>query len=85
MSDLLSAPRGELLKLIYELIEENQVLKARIVELEEKLKTKGESKDKPNTPLFIKASVKKKKPKARAKRSVNFARKLDTPTKTEFH
>jgi transposase len=86
MPDLLNAPRGELLKLIYELIETNQALKTRIAELEDKLKIKDEgSKGKASIPLFIKASVKKKKTKIRAKRNTNFSRKLDTPTNTEFH
>ena len=42
MFDLLSAPRRELLKLVYELIEENQTLKIRLAELQEKLKIKDE-------------------------------------------
>lgn len=85
MSDLLTAPRGELLKLIYELIEKNQALKIRITELEEKLKEKEETK-KPKVPLIVKPSVKKtRKKKARAKREHGYARRLDIPTKTEFH
>lgn len=85
MSDLLTAPRGELLKLIYELIEKNQVLRVRITELEEKLKEKEEV-NQPKVPLFVKPSVKKKKGKElRAKREYGYSRKLDAPTKQEFH
>jgi transposase len=97
MSDLLSAPRGELLKLVYDLIEENQTLKVRISELQDQsfklqeenrqlreiLKVKG----KPDRPSFIKPSV-KKKPKdlsLRKKRERGFARRLDLPTRQEFH
>ena len=89
MSDLLSAQRGELLKLVYELIEENQALKTQVAELrEENQKLKENFKDKggkERSPLFVKPSVKRKKLKERAKRTVNFSRKLDIPTKHEFH
>lgn len=85
MSDLLTAPRGELLKLIYELIEENQTLKVRISELQEKLKTKDERKGKQTIPFFVKPSVKKKRKNLRAKRETGYSRKLDTPTQYEFH
>lgn len=85
MSDLFTAPRGELLKLIYELIEKNQALKVMIAELEEKLKEREEIK-KPKVPLFVKPSVKKKKKKAeRKERALGHSRKLDVPTKQEFH
>ena len=89
MSDLLSAPRGELLKLIYELIELNQVLKIQVAELRvENQKLKDNFKNDGGggkVPLLVKASVKKKKEKNRSKRGFNFARKLDTPTYLEFH
>lgn len=81
----MTAPRGELLKLIYELIEKNQTLRTRIAELEEKLKQNQETK-KPKTPLFVKPSVKrKKKVEPRAKREQGYARKLDIPTQKKFH
>src|SRR3990170_8106314 len=85
MSDLLTAPRGELLKLVYELIEENQALKAQNAELRAKIDKLSKGQKDKNSPSFVKPSVKKKKKKARAKRSVNFSGKLDTPTTTEFH
>lgn len=62
MSDLLSAPRGELLKPIYELIEENQALKTQNAELQAKINRLLESKDRKKTPpSFVKPNVKKKK------------------------
>ena len=71
MSDLLSAPRGELLKLIYELIEANQALKAQVAELREedqKLKDGFKGKQGKNPPLFVKPSVKRKKSKGKSKK-----------------
>ena len=85
MFDLLSAPRRELLKLVYELIEENQTLKIRLAELQEKLKIKDEGGGKPSVPAFVKSSVKKKRKRVRAKRQTGYSRKLDEPTSHEFH
>lgn len=90
MSDLLTAPRGELLKLIYELIDENQALKIRLTKLQEENQRLGEkfkNMGKSEKPSFVKPNVKKKKKdlSLRKKREVGFARKLDLPTKQEFH
>lgn len=85
MPDLLIAPRGELLKLIYELIETNQALKTRITELESALHEKGGTSGKSPLPLFIKPNKKKRKKEDRAERKENFARKLDIPTEKVFH
>lgn len=85
MPDLLTAPRGELLRLIYELIETNQILKTRITELESALHEKGGTSGKPPLPLFIKPNKKKRKKEERTERKENFARKLDIPTEKVFH
>lgn len=89
MSDLLTAPRGELLKLVYELIEANQALKVQVIELrEENQKLKESFKDKEGkgkVPLFVKPSVKKKGKKIRIKREAGYSRKLDSPTYQQFH
>jgi transposase len=90
MGDFLTAPRGELLKLVYELIDENEFLKIRITELREenqKLRENLQDKGKPSRPSFVKPNVKKKKKdlSLRKKRERGFARKLDLPTKQEFH
>ena len=84
MSDLLSAPRGELLKLIYELIEKNQALKTQIAELQKRL---GEKIPPPKltVPPVVKPNKKKKKTSTRKKRSHGYARSSDIPTKAVFH
>ncbi len=84
MSDLLSAPRGELLKLIYNLIEENQALKAQIAELQKRLGEKNPP-AKSNVPLFVKPNKKKKRIRPRKTRIHGYARSSDIPTKTVFH
>lgn len=84
MSDLLTAPRGELLRLIYELIDENQALKSQIAELRSRLSEKSDGKTR-IPPSFIKPNKKKKTPKLRRKREENFTRKKDIPTEQIFH
>lgn len=84
--DLITAPRGELLRLVYELIEENESLRAQLAELQEKLgKNKGED-DKDKIPSFVKPNrPKKEAPKKRKRREQGYSRKLDTPTETVNH
>jgi len=81
--DLLSAPRGELLRLIYELIEENEALKAQIAELRSRLK--DQKLEKSALPSFVKPKVKKREKVERKKRTEGFVRKLDAPTEKVFH
>lgn len=92
MTDLLSAPRGDLLRLIYDLVEQNNGLKdqvkrltAEVVKLRKQLEKQGSSKG-GNLPPFIKPNVKRKKKRSvRKKRAVNFARKRSKPDKHIFH
>lgn len=82
--EFLTAPRGDLIRLIYDLIEENKFLKAQIAELKaEKGTPKQDEKKQP--PPFIKANVKKKSKKKRKDRSHGFARVADTPTNRVDH
>lgn len=86
MSDFLTAPRGDLIRLIYDLIDENSALKTQIAELKALVKKQGPSDIEGQTSSFIKPNVKKKKRKnIRKKRLVNFARKKEEPTKKVFH
>ena len=83
--DLLSAPRGELLRLVYELIDENQSLKTQIAELRSRLSEKGDDGGKKTPPSFVKPNRKPKEIKQRKKREQNFARGKDIPTQQVFH
>lgn len=82
--DFLTAPRGELIKLIYELIEENKALRSQIAEIkaqkESATKQQGEK-----IPAFAKVNAKKKRKKQRKQREHGFARLKDTPTQQVFH
>lgn len=82
-----TAPRGELIRLIYHQQTEIEILKGVIAQLQEKLKQKDAGDDTAKTvPGFVKANVKKrKKKKGRKKRVKGFARKKETPTQTVFH
>lgn len=83
--DLLFAPRGELLRLVYELLDENQALKTQIAELRARLSEKDDDKGRKTLPSFVKLNKKKRISKERQKREQNFARKKDTPTDQIFH
>lgn len=85
MSDLLKAPRAELLKLIYDLVDENQSLKTQIAELKAKLSEKFPPGEKPPLPSFVKPNRNKKRKAVRKNRSQGYARMKDKPTKQIFH
>ena len=82
MGDFLTAPRGELISLIYELIEENKALRSQIVELQT---GKKESAQEKKPPPFVKANTKRKRKKQRNKREHNFGRVKDVPTQQVVH
>ena len=95
MSDISTAPRGDLIILIYDLIEQNNGLKEQISKLtaqvaqlrkqNKALKNQKSFKEK-DPPSFVKPSIrKKKKKKTRKKRVLNFARKRQKPDKYVFH
>lgn len=86
MSDLVTAPRSELIALIYELIDKNQALEAEIAHLREQLKAKGKdnsSSEKP--PDFVKANAKRKKKQVRNKREGTYHRFREEPQEQIFH
>lgn len=85
MSDLLTAPRSELVKLIYDLIDENQSLKTQIAELQEKLLEKNPPGKTKGLPDFVKPNTSNKHHKKRKKRQTGYARKNETPTTQVFH
>lgn len=86
MPDFLTVPRGDLIRLIYDLIDENNALKSQIAELRAQVKKQGPSDTGKQIPVFVKPNVRKKKVRMeRKKRVVNFARKKDKPTRKIFH
>lgn len=85
-SDLSVLSKGELITLIHQLLREIDTLKETIIELQEKLKQKGQGDETfKQIPSFVKANLKKKRKTERKQREHGFSRKLDTPTKTFFH
>ena len=81
--DILTAPRSELIRIIYKQQDSIAALETQIVELRSQLNNQGPTKEKP--PSWVKPNIKKKKTGPRKKRDENFARKLDKPTKQVFH
>ena len=82
--DLLSTPKSELIRIIYEQQDRIASLEVQIIELRSRL-TDQSSKDKTNPPSWVKPNVKTKPRKERKKREHGYTRKLDIPTKRVFH
>lgn len=84
--NLTSLSKGELITIIYELVGEIELLKTRIIDLEEKLAERGVSNGKKKIiPIWVKTNVKNKRTGKRKKRSHAFVRLKDEPTSTVFH
>ncbi len=78
-----TAPRGELVSLIFHQQQEIAILKGVVAELQEKLQQKDPHDDTSgkSIPGFVKTKIKKiKKLKAKKKRVHGFARKRENPT-----
>lgn len=87
MSDINTAPRVELVGLIYELIDKVHNLEAENAHLREQLHQKGKDKD-PSpkaVPDFVKANVKGKGVREKKKRENSYHRLKETPTEQIFH
>lgn len=82
--DVNTAPRSELVALVYELTDRVFLLEGEIARLKEQLHQKGDGQTK-QPPSFVKASVKKKKPAPRKKREKAYVREKEAPTETVFH
>jgi hypothetical protein len=84
--DINTAPRGELVRLIYEMADKIQLLEGEVARLKDKLNNKDQSsKDSLNPPSFVKANRKNNKKKVRKKREQAYTRKKEIPTKRVFH
>lgn len=85
MSDLLTAPRGELIQLIYELTERIEILESELARVKAELHGKGKDNPQTKTPSFVKLNKKQKKKAIRKKRTEAYTRKKETPTEQIFH
>lgn len=84
--DINSAPRSELVRLVYEMADKIALLEGEIARLKEKLHEKGKSSgSSASIPSFVKANKKKKRVKNRKQREVAYTRKKEVPTETIFH
>lgn len=82
--DFLTAPRSELIRIIYEQADRIKALEAQIAELRARMNEKGP--EKPSTPpSWAKTNTKTKKTGPRKNRTHGYGRKLDIPTKSMFH
>src|SRR3989338_9879520 len=82
--DLLSTPRSELIRIIYEQQDKIAALETQIAEIKARINN-HDPKQQSNPPSWIKPNIENKKKGPRKKREQNFARKLDKPTKQIFH
>lgn len=85
MSDLLTAPRGELIKLIYELTERIELLESELARVKAEKNQNGKDAPQTKIPSFVKSNKKPKKKTARKKRSETYTRKREVPTEQIFH
>lgn len=85
MSDLLTAPRGELIKLIYELTERIEILESELARVKAEKGQKDNDYSQTKTPSFVKPNKKQKKKTVRKKRNRVYVRKKETPTEQIFH
>lgn len=86
MSDLLTAPRGELIQLIYELTERIEILESELARVRaEKGDRDNQHPPQAKTPSFVKPNKKSRKKTPRKKRAEAYVRKKETPTEQIFH
>lgn len=85
MSDLLTAPRGELIQLIYELTERIEILESELARVKAEKDHKDNSHPQTKTPAFVKPNKKQKKKTIRKNRGTAYVRRKETPTEQIFH
>lgn len=81
--DLTTAPRSELVRLIYALRDENASLKTQLAELRARMDHQGPPGKTP--PSWVKPNTNTKQKEERKKREHGYARKLDIPTNRVIH
>lgn len=82
--DLHTAPRGELVTLVYELTDKVLLLEGEIARLKELLNQKGDGKTR-KLPDFVKPNIPKKKDAPRKIRDKAYHRVAEEPTERVFH
>jgi transposase len=85
MSDLLTAPRGELIRLVYELTEKIEILESELARIKSEKNQKEEGSSGTKIPAFVKPNKKAKKKTVRKKRDSAYTRKREVPTEQIFH
>ncbi len=85
MSNLLTAPRGELIKLIYELTERVEFLESELARVRSQKDKLGKDNPQTKIPLFVKPNKQHKKKTIRKKRLTAYTRKREIPTEKIFH
>jgi transposase len=85
MSDLLTAPRGELIQLIYELTERIEILESELARVKAEKGDKDNQQPPVKIPSFVKLNKKQEKRTPRKKRELAYVRKKETPTEHIFH
>lgn len=85
MSDLLTAPRGELIKLIYELTERVEILESELARVKAEKSQKGKDTPQAKIPFWVKSNKKQKKKTIRKRRDTAYTRKKEAPTEQVFH
>lgn len=83
--DVTTAPRGELLRLVYELLDKVEALETEIASLREQLQYKQGGGTKPTIPVFVKPNTPKKRTTTRKQRDRAYHRMADVPTDQIFH
>lgn len=82
--EYLSAPRSELIRIIYEQQDKIAALETQIAELRSRLNDQN-PKERNKLPSWVKPNTKTRKSGPKKQRKQGFGRKLDTPTKRVFH
>lgn len=85
MPDLLTAPRGELIALIYELTERIEILESELARVKTEKNQKDNAHSQKTIPSFIKPNKKPKKKTVRKNRDTAYTRKKEVPTEQVFH
>ncbi len=84
--DVTTAPRGELIRLVYELFDKVEALEAELAQVKEQLHEKQTGKGPATSvPAFVKANTKKKQAKPRKQRDHAYHRLSDAPTEQVCH